>query len=151
MKSIFHSIILNQTPLCILPFYFVKIFYFGEIPSKNGWNLKPSNLKTIKIQKSLQRANNYMPKDHNRNTRTRWRISLKLTIETPERRHWPRSDVVIVNFTYFTRYCRVSLYCWLWAGKCLLGTSVMNLHLPWSRTIWNCGIWDSRRLKFERV
>ena len=32
------------------------------------------------------------------NTRTRCEISLKLTIKAPERRHWRRSDVFIVNF-----------------------------------------------------
>ena len=48
-----------------------------------------------------------MLKYHNRNTRTRWGISSKLTIKTQERRHWPRYDVFIVNFTYFTCYCRV--------------------------------------------
>ena len=31
----------------------------------------------------------------------------KLTIKTPERRHWPWSDVFIVNFTYFIPYCKV--------------------------------------------
>ena len=82
-------------------------FHFVEIFSKNRWNLKPSNLKTIGAWKSLHRANKYMLKDHNKNTRTRSGISSKLTIKTSERRHWPRSDVFIVNFTYFTRYCRV--------------------------------------------
>ena len=88
-------------------FHFVEIFYFVEILSKNRWNLKPSNLKTIEVWKSLHRANKYMLKDHNKNPRTRSGISSKLTIKTSERRHWPQSDVFVVNFTYFTRYCRV--------------------------------------------
>ena len=50
-----------------------------------------------------------MLKEHNRNIKTRSEISSKLKIKTPERRHWPRSDVFIVNFSYLTRYCRVSI------------------------------------------
>ena len=90
--------------------HFVEIFYFVEILSKHEWNKKSSNLKTIEILKSSHRANKYMPKDHNKNTRTRSEISSKLTIKTPERHHWARSDVFIVNFTYFTRYCTFMVY-----------------------------------------
>ena len=43
---------------------------------------------------------NYMLKVNNRNTRTRCERHSKLIIKTPERRHWPRSDVFIVNFEY---------------------------------------------------
>ena len=39
----------------------------------------------------------------------RWEICSKLTIKTPERRHRPRSDVFIVNFTYLTLYSNVSI------------------------------------------
>ena len=42
-------------------------------------------------------AGNYMFKVNNRNNRTRCEICSKLTIKTPERRHWRRSDVFIVN------------------------------------------------------
>ena len=48
-----------------------------------------------------------MLKNHNKNTRAVWEICSKLTIKTPEYRHWPWSDVFIIYFTYFTRYCRV--------------------------------------------
>ena len=40
----------------------------------------------------------YIFKVNNRNTRTRCDISSKLTIKTPERHHWRRSSVFIVNF-----------------------------------------------------
>ena len=40
----------------------------------------------------------YLLKVNNRNTRTRREICSKLTIKTPERRHWRRSGVFIVNF-----------------------------------------------------
>ena len=51
----------------------------------------------------------YLLKVNNRNTRTRCEICSKLTIKTPERRHWRRSCVVIVNFEHFTPYCSVSV------------------------------------------
>ena len=44
----------------------------------------------------IRPAGNYMLKVKNRNTRTRCEICSKLTIKTPERRHWP--GVSIVNF-----------------------------------------------------
>ena len=43
-------------------------------------------------------AGNYMFKVNNRNTRTRCEICSKLRIKTPERCHWRRSVVFIVNF-----------------------------------------------------
>ena len=43
-------------------------------------------------------AGNYMFKINNRNTRTRCEMCSKLTIKTPERRHWRHSGVFIVNF-----------------------------------------------------
>ena len=39
-------------------------------------------------------------KVNNRNTRLRCEICSKLTIMTPERRHWRRSGVFIVNFEH---------------------------------------------------
>ena len=41
----------------------------------------------------------------NRNTRTRCEICSKLTIKTPERRHWRRSGVFIVNFEHIFTPC----------------------------------------------
>ena len=41
-------------------------------------------------------------KVNNRNTRKRCEICSKLTIKTPERRHWRRSDVFIVNSEYIS-------------------------------------------------
>ena len=45
-------------------------------------------------------AYNYMFKINNRNTRKKCEIFSKLTIKTPERRHWRRSGVFIVNFEH---------------------------------------------------
>ena len=57
----------------------------------------------IKIFKNmLYPANIYLLKVNNRNTRKRWEIWSKLTIKTPEGRHWPRFSVFIVNFEHFS-------------------------------------------------
>ena len=50
-----------------------------------------------------------MCKVGNRSTKRKWGICPKLAIKTPKRCHWPRSDVFIVNFTYFTCYSSVSV------------------------------------------
>ena len=39
-------------------------------------------------------------KPNNRDTRTKCEICSKLTIKTPERRHWRRSGVYIINFKH---------------------------------------------------
>ena len=41
---------------------------------------------------------NYMYTVNNRNTRARCEVCSKLTIKTPEGRHWGRSGLFIVNF-----------------------------------------------------
>ena len=46
-------------------------------------------------------TNIYSFQVNNRNTRQNYEICSKLTIKTPERRHWRRSDVVIVNFEHY--------------------------------------------------
>ena len=43
-------------------------------------------------------ADIYIFKVNNRNTRTRYERCSKLTIKTPERRHWRSSSVFVVNF-----------------------------------------------------
>ena len=50
-----------------------------------------------------------MIKVNNRNTTTRYEICSKLTIKAPERRHWRRSGVFIVDWTYFTPCASVSI------------------------------------------
>ena len=51
-----------------------------------------------------------MFKVNNRNTRARCEIYLKLTRKTPERRHWHRSGVFIVNFEYISHLVLVFLF-----------------------------------------
>ena len=52
----------------------------------------------------------YLPEVNNRNTRTRLEICSKLTIKTPERRHWRRSGVFIVNFEHILHLFLVFLW-----------------------------------------
>ena len=54
-------------------------------------------------------AGNYMLKDNNRNTRARYEICSKLTIKTPERRHWRRFGVFIVNLEHISHIVLVFL------------------------------------------
>ena len=44
-----------------------------------------------------------------RNTRTKCKICSKLTLKTPERRHWRRSGVFIVNFEHISHLVLVFL------------------------------------------
>ena len=52
---------------------------------------------------------NYIFKVNNRNTSRRCETCSKLTIKTPERRHWRRSGVVIVNFEHISHLVQVFL------------------------------------------
>ena len=56
-----------------------------------------SNL-TEYFEKILPAANIYLLKVNNKNTRKRCEICSKLTIKTPERRHWCRSGAFILDF-----------------------------------------------------
>ena len=51
----------------------------------------------------------YLLKVNDRNTRTRCEISSKLTIKTPDGRHWRRSGVFIVNFEHISHLVLVFL------------------------------------------
>ena len=65
-----------------------------------------------------QKANVYLFKFNNRNSRKRYETCSKLT-KIPERRQWRRSDVFIVNFEHilhlflFKCFCRCTSKCWL--------------------------------------
>ena len=48
-------------------------------------------------------------KVNNRNTRRKCEICSQLTINTPERRHWRRSGVFIVNFEHISHLVPVFL------------------------------------------
>ena len=51
----------------------------------------------------------YLLKVYNRNTQTRCEVCSKLTIKIPERRHWRRSGIVIVNFEHISHLVLVFL------------------------------------------
>ena len=61
-----------------------------------------SLLSSIQNIRSSKSSGIYMFKVNNRNTTTRCEIRSKLTIKTPERRKWRRSDVYIVNFEHIS-------------------------------------------------
>ena len=50
-----------------------------------------------------------MFKVNNRNTRISWEICSKLTMKTPERLHWRRSSVFIINFEHISHLALVFL------------------------------------------
>ena len=79
-------------------------------------NLKKKYGNQSKIRKPIfdgkeiyNPAGIYLLKVNNRNTRTRCEICSKLTINTPERRHWRPSGVFIVNFEHISHLVLVFL------------------------------------------
>ena len=76
-----------------------------------------SSLICKRIKPSTNRINhnhwippgNYMFKVNNKNTKTRCEICSKLTIKIPERRHWRRSGIFIVNFEHISPRSCVSV------------------------------------------
>ena len=63
----------------------------------------------IKWISNLIPVGNYMFKVNNRNAITRCESCSKLLINTPERRHWRRFGVFILNSSHFTSCSRVSI------------------------------------------
>ena len=63
----------------------------------------------IKWISNLIPVGNYMFKVNYRNAITRCESCSKLLINTPERRHWRRFGVFILNFSHFTSCSRVSI------------------------------------------
>ena len=75
-----------------LPLHLLKKFW-----RKPSFSVQWLHKKRYKICNYFP-ADNYMFRVDNRNTRARCKICSELTIKTPERRHWRRSGVFIVNF-----------------------------------------------------
>ena len=101
-----------------------------------------------------------MFKVSNRNTRTWCEICSKLTINTPERRHWRRSGVFIVNFEHILHLVLVLLFLTLSrlmpAGISSKNTATLSVLIKWFSmkslifcfslvltTIWVGGIFDT--------
>ena len=78
-------------------------------------------------------CNIYFFKVNHRNTTKRCEICSKLTIKTPERRHWDRSGVFIVNFEHISHLFLVLLL--LTLNVCWEEASDMKLFNNWSKII----------------
>ena len=61
------------------------------------------------VQSITNPAGIYLLKVNNGSTRTRCEICSKLTIKIPERRHWRRSGIFIVNFEHISHLVLVFL------------------------------------------
>ena len=70
---------------------------------KFKFNLEFSNLRgRTQINLIYGFTGMYLLKVNSRNARSRCEICSELTINTPERRHWRRSPVFIVNFEHIS-------------------------------------------------
>ena len=65
-----------------------------------------------------------MSKVNNRNTGTSCEIYSKLTMKAPERRHWRRSGVFIVNFEHISHL--VLVFLWLILSRLMPAGSVLS-------------------------
>ena len=72
---------------------------------------------SLKSNLNSNPANIYLLKVSNRNARKRIEVISKLTIKTPERRHWRHSGVFIVNFEHISHFFLMFLLL-LWTSKC---------------------------------
>ena len=63
-----------------------------------------NNPLNLGIIRTFIPVGNYMFKVNYRNTRTRHEICSKLTTKTPERQHWRRLAVFIVNFEHISHF-----------------------------------------------
>ena len=89
-----------------------KIFCFQKSP-RITWKIEVLvshvNLSIFELENAPVTANNYLLKAISRSIRKRCEIYSKLTIKKPERRHWRRSGVFIVNFEYISNLFLVFL------------------------------------------
>ena len=69
--------------MALIAQFFNLFLNYGGIFFKDPFSVSSVEWKTLLIP-----ASNYMIKVNNRNTRARCEICSKLTIRTPERRHW---------------------------------------------------------------
>ena len=84
----------------------MKAIRKDNLESNNKFSIKPLmycfpfhiRFHYLRFQVGSDPAGNYMFKVTNRNTRARCEICSKLTIKTPEGRHWRCSGVFIVKF-----------------------------------------------------
>ena len=72
--------------------------------TKKHWKEWNMSTKRINYSWKFYPVDNDMFEVNNRNSRTWCEICSKLTIKTPEWRHWSRSDVFIVNFEHISYF-----------------------------------------------
>ena len=80
--------------LCWLLLFTLKFKHLLHINLTGNYLFKDNN-KNTRYPVGI-----YLFKFKSGNTRKKWEIFLKLTLKTPERRHWHRSGVFIVNFEH---------------------------------------------------
>ena len=100
ISSILVACIKERTCLFYVTFLkpYRKFLYKDQSYVREPWE---NDLCKKKQFKALP-VSTYLFKVDNRNTGKRSEISLDLTIKTPERRHWCRSGVFIVNFEHIS-------------------------------------------------
>ena len=76
----------------------LRVLIKGTFPRSSFFNKKADIVFRILIQNFL--ANFYLFKVNNKDTSKTCKICSKLTMKTPEQRHWRRSVVFIVNFEH---------------------------------------------------
>ena len=120
--------------LCFLP-AFAPISVSASLVKKSTPGSFKCDREDLKMTSflGLFPSGNYMFIVNNRNTRTRCEICSKLTIKIPERRHWRRSGVFIVNFEHisylFLVFQLLTLSRWMQAG--LYNSITSSKYLPY--------------------
>ena len=90
----------------------VQIIFFLPLNIKSSFLLTQPCIHLLKV--------------NNRNTRKRIEICSKLTIKTPERRHWRHSGVIIVNFEHV-----IAGWGWQYTG---VPNNMLQVILLWMKT-----------------
>ena len=82
--------------------FFIRSIACFKMTANNdkGSNFEMQSFESLKysITETSDPVGIYLLKVNNRNTRTRFEICSKLTIKTPEQRHWRHFGIFIVNF-----------------------------------------------------
>ena len=83
----------------------------------------------------------YLLKVNNRNSETICEICSKLTIKKPERRHWRRSGVFIVDFEHMSHLALMFLFL-IWTCNCRLVVTLRKCqyhwYKPWKKVLTYC-------------
>ena len=86
-----------------------SVYKLSQVNNKQQMKHNRTNKFTLNGADKVHFTVIYLPKVNNRNTRTRCEICSKLTIKTPQRCHWRRSGVLIVDFEHISHLVLVFL------------------------------------------